>query len=177
LKDGDYSPTRQERVLVKQMQRLCEWCLPPTLAMVRTWASLTCGLEPGKNWSADFKRRHEAILDCRYLNTLDLERHKAESEPSFRQYFNILRQKMDHYRIQPQNCYNMGFLIGHLQKVKRIFPKALMKQQKLLGTGQDGSREWITIIATVCADGSSLPPALIYKAVSGDLQDTWLPRL
>lgn len=67
-----------------------------------------------------------------------------------------------------------GFLIGHLQKVKRVFPKALMQQQKLLGTAQDGSREWITLIATICADGSSLPPALIYRAVSGDLQDSWL---
>lgn len=164
-------------MLVKQIWRLCEWCLPPTPAMVRTWASLICGSEPGKNWSADFKRRNEAILDCRYLNTLDLERHQAESESSFRQYFAVLEQKIALYSIQPQNCYNMdekGFLIGHLQKVKRIFPKALMKQQKLLGTGQDGCREWITVIATICADGSSLPPALIYKAVSGDLQDTWL---
>ena len=67
-----------------------------------------------------------------------------------------------------------GFLIGHLQKVRRIFPKSLMKKQKLLGTGQDGSREWITLLATICVDGSSLPPALIYKAVSGDLQDSWL---
>jgi hypothetical protein len=67
-----------------------------------------------------------------------------------------------------------GFLIGYLQKVRRIFPKALMEKQKLLGTSQDGSREWITLLATICADGSSLPPALIYKAVSGDLQDSWL---
>ncbi|TKA53375.1 hypothetical protein B0A55_12722, partial [Friedmanniomyces simplex] len=59
------------------------------------------------------------------------------------QYSTILRQKIDQYSIQPQNCYNMdekGFLIGHLQKVRRIFPKALMQQQRLLGTGQDGSR-------------------------------------
>jgi hypothetical protein len=34
-----------------------------------------------------------------------------------------------------------GFLIGHLQKVRRIFPKALMQQQRLLGIGQDGSKE------------------------------------
>jgi hypothetical protein len=80
---------------------------------------------------------------------------------------------MDKYNIQPHNCYNMdekGFLIGHLQKVKRIFPKALMKKQKLLGAGQDGSREWITLLATICADGSSLPPALIYKAVQVENQ-------
>jgi hypothetical protein len=67
-----------------------------------------------------------------------------------------------------------GFLIGHLQKVRRIFPKALMQQQKLLGTNQDGSKEWITVITTMCANGSSLPPTPIYKAVSGDLQDLWL---
>jgi hypothetical protein len=136
-----------------------------------------CGKDPGKNWSASFKARHKDILDCRYLNTIDLARHKADSEASYSQYFTIPRQKMEQYSIQPRNCYNMdekGFLIGHLQKVRRIFPKALMQQQRLLGTGQDGSREWITLIATICADGSSLPPALIYKAVSGDLQDSWL---
>lgn len=84
---------------------------------------------------------------------------------------------MNHYNIQPQICNNMdekGFLIGHLEKVESIFPKALTEQQKLLGAGQDGSREWITLIAIIRADGSSLPPALISKAVSGDLQDTWL---
>jgi hypothetical protein len=81
---------------------------------------------------------------------------------------------MDKYNIQPHNCYNIdekGFLISHLQKVKRIFLKALMKKRKLLGARQDSSREWITLLATICTDGSSLPLALIYKAVSGNLQD------
>jgi hypothetical protein len=168
---------KQELVLVRHISRLCEWCLPPTPAMVTTWAASICGIEPGKDWSAAFKARHKDILDSRYLNTLDLARHKADSEASYRQYFTVLRQKIDQYNIQPHNCYNMdekGFLIGYLQKVRRIFPKALMEKQKLLGTGQDGSREWITLLATICADGSSLPPALIYKAVSGDLQDSWL---
>jgi hypothetical protein len=136
-----------------------------------------CSTEPGKDWSAAFKARYKDVLNSRYLNTLDLIRHKADSEASYRQYFTVLRQKIDQYNIQPHNCYNMdekGFLIGYLQKVRRIFPKALMEKQKLLGTSQDGSREWITLLATICAAGSSLPPALIYKAVSGDLQDSWL---
>jgi hypothetical protein len=93
------------------------------------------------------------------------------------EYFAVLKEEIMQYNIQPHNCYNMdekGFLIGHLQKVKRIFPKALMRTHKLLGTGQDGARHWTTLTATICADGSSLPPALIYKAVSGNLQDTWL---
>lgn len=39
---------------------------------------------------------------------------------------------------------------------------------------QDSSREWITLIATICADGSHLSPSLIYPAASGNLQDSWL---
>jgi hypothetical protein len=168
---------KQELMLVKQINKLSEWCLPPTPSMVRAWAAALCGTEPGKNWSAAFRARHKDELDCRYLSTIDLERHKSDSESSYRQYFTVLKEKINQYNIQPHNCYNMdekGFLIGHLQKVKRIFPKALMRTHKLLGTGQDGARHWITLIATICADGSSLPPALIYKAVSGNLQDTWL---
>jgi hypothetical protein len=167
----------QETVLANHIQRLCDWCLPPTPAMVATWAEKLCGQKPNKNWLAGFKARHKDVLDCRFLNAIDLARHKADSTASYRQYFSTLKEKMNQYSIQPHNCYNMdekGFLIGRLHKVRRLFPKALVQRQKLLGAGQDGSRQWITLIATICADGSSLPPALIYKATSGDLQDSWL---
>jgi hypothetical protein len=129
---------KQELVLVNEIQKLCDWCLPPTPAIVTLWASHIYGKEPGKNWSAGFKARHKDILDCRYADTIDLARHKADSKTSYSQYVTMLRQKMEQYSIQPQNCYNIdekGFLIGHLQKVRRIFPKALMQQQRLLGTG------------------------------------------
>jgi hypothetical protein len=162
-------------VLVEHIRRLSESCLPPIPAMVTLWAAVLCRSEPGKNWSASFKARHKDILDSRCLQAINLVRHKADSRASYEQYFTKLRQKMDQYNIQSHNCYNIdekGFLIGHLQKVRRSFPKALMQQQKLLGTGQDGSRECITVITTIYADGSSLPLALIYKAVSGDLQDS-----
>ena len=67
-----------------------------------------------------------------------------------------------------------GFLIGILSKLKRIFSKNAWEKTSLIGAGQDGNREWITIIATICADGSNLSPGLIYQAVSGNIQDSWL---
>jgi hypothetical protein len=67
-----------------------------------------------------------------------------------------------------------SFLIGKLQKARRIFARELYEQGSPAGAGQDGSREWITVVATICADGTRLSPALIYKAISGNLQDTWL---
>jgi hypothetical protein len=152
---------------------LCEAQLSLTEQAVAATSKVVLCLRP----SLHFSIRYKDELDCRYLNTIDLETHKADSEHSYRQYFVVLQQKIIQYNIEPHNCYNMdekGFLIGHLQKGKRISPKALMKAQKLICTGKDGARRWILLIATICADGSSLPPALIYKATSGNLQDTWL---
>lgn len=42
---------------------------------------------------------------------------------------------------------------------------------------QDGNREFISLLACVCADGTALPPALIYQGKSGDLQNTWMEDL
>jgi hypothetical protein len=67
-----------------------------------------------------------------------------------------------------------GFLIGVLKKAKRVFTKSAYKTGQLLRAGQDRNREWITILAAICQDSSFLPPSLIYQAVTGNLQDTWL---
>ena len=39
---------------------------------------------------------------------------------------------------------------------------------------QDGSREFISLLAFICADGTAGPPVLIYKGASGDLQNIWV---
>lgn len=167
----------QEKELLKYIRRLCERCLPPTPKIVANIAQEICGKKPSKNWSTRFVARHKDQLDARYLNTLDLARHEADSRASYEHYFDILSARIKEYDILPENMYNMdekGFLIGKLQKTQRVFTKDLYKQGRLGGAGQDGSREWITVVATICADGTSLSPTLIYKAVSGNLRDTWL---
>jgi len=61
--------------------------------------------------------------------------------------------------------YNMdekGFLVGILLKMKRVFSRRLYEQGTIKQLIQDGNREWITTIACICADGTSLTPALIY---------------
>lgn len=145
--------------------------------MVVGWAADIAGHEPGHNWASDFKKRNLEVLDSRYLDTLDISRHKADSFEAFQEYFDQVRKKIAMHKILPENMYNMdekGFLIGQVHKSRRFFSKALQKSQGLLGSNQDGSRDWITMLATICADGSVLPPALIYKAISGDVQDSWL---
>ncbi len=67
-----------------------------------------------------------------------------------------------------------GFLLGLLQKTRRVFSLKHLDSGKLLDAGQDGNREWITLIATICMDMTDIPPSIIYQAISGNIQDSWL---
>ena len=84
---------------------------------------------------------------------------------------------MERFHILPKNTYNFdkkGFLIGLARKCKRIVAMAQLLMKQLMGASQNGNRENITLMATICADGSRIPPALIYQNETGLIQDTWL---
>lgn len=67
-----------------------------------------------------------------------------------------------------------GLMIGKIKKMKRVFNRQAYSEGKLLGAVEDGNREWITMIATICADGSWHRPMLIYSAAGEDVQDNWI---
>lgn len=66
------------------------------------------------------------------------------------------------------------FLAGISRFKKRVVALGQLLTKQLLGSSQDGSREFITLIVSICADSTCLPPALIYKSESGEIVDTWL---
>ena len=41
----------------------------------------------------------------------------------------------------------------------------------------NGNREFITLIACICANGTSILVSLIYKGESHDLQDSWVDQI
>uniref|UniRef100_A0A0D2YJN5 DDE-1 domain-containing protein n=1 Tax=Fusarium oxysporum (strain Fo5176) TaxID=660025 RepID=A0A0D2YJN5_FUSOF len=67
-----------------------------------------------------------------------------------------------------------GFHLGVINRTKRVFDVNAKRQGKLLGASQDGNRSWITFLACICQDMTSLPPFLIYQGKPGQVQDTWL---
>jgi len=67
-----------------------------------------------------------------------------------------------------------GFLIGMVGRSKRIFSKRQWDKKEVRASIQDGSREFITVLACCCADGSSLPPGLIYAAARGAIRSSWV---
>jgi len=59
-------------------------------------------------------------------------------------------------------------------EAKRVFSGRMWERKEVKAALQDGSRAWITLLACVCADGSALPPGLIYEAVNKAIQSDWV---
>ncbi|KAF1959163.1 hypothetical protein CC80DRAFT_514467 [Byssothecium circinans] len=96
---------------------------------------------------------------------MDRVRHQADSG------------KIEGYDIEPRHTYNMdekGFLTRVIGRSKRIFSKAMWDRGEVKLALQDGNREWITILACVCADGIALPPGLLFAAANNALQSAWV---
>ena len=72
------------------------------------------------------------------------------------------------------NWDEKGFILGLAHAVKHIMSLGALKAGWIMGAMQDGSQEFISLLACICADGTALPPMLIYKGESPDLQNTWV---
>ena len=70
-----------------------------------------------------------------------------------------------------------GFLIRIIGRSKRIFSRRMWEKKEVTASLQDGSRAWITVLACICADGSALPPGLIYEAANKGIQSTWVEEI
>jgi hypothetical protein len=168
---------QQELELLRYIERLTRQGLPPTRAMMRNFASQIAQREVGVHWVDRFVQRHPDELISKWSTSIDNNRHKADSEKKYSLYFDLMREKITQYHVEPRHTYNMdekGFMLGAVGRTKRIFSKASYEDGKRRNTIQDGSREWITLLACICADGSYLEPALIYKSKAGSIQDSWL---
>ncbi|KAI9037196.1 uncharacterized protein KD926_000769 [Aspergillus affinis] len=168
---------RQVKVLISHINRLSEKGLYISFEMLRNLAHEISGNRPGKQWPSRFIKRYSDDLISRYTTGIDSSRKKADSALNYALYFELLTRKISEYDIQQEDIYNMdekGFLIGMLSKAKRIFSKPLYEKNGMKQRLQDGNREWITTLACICADGTSLSPGLIYQAASSKLQDSWL---
>jgi hypothetical protein len=77
---------------------------------------------------------------------------------------------MREHEIKERNTYNIdkkGFFVGIAHRRKRIFSKAVYESGERTAAMRDSNREWVTLLACVCASGEALPPTLIYQSISG----------
>ena len=84
-------------------------------------------------------------------------------------FFDILKEVLQKYHIPVENIYNMdekGVQLGVGQRVYAL----VQRSQETVNQIEDGNRELVTIIEAVCADGSVIPPSVVFKDVKRDLE-------
>jgi DNA-binding Lrp family transcriptional regulator len=132
---------QQELELVEYLKRLTDRGLAPRKEMVRSFASQIAQEPVGEKWVKRFLSRNDSHLTFQWTTGMDSVRHKADSEDKYNLYFELLHQKMEEYKIEPRNTYNMdekGFLIGIIGKSKRVFSKKAWEQKRVKPPG------WLT---------------------------------
>ncbi len=67
-----------------------------------------------------------------------------------------------------------SFLLEVLQKTQRVFSLKHFDSDKLLSADQDDNREWIILIAIICMNMTYILSLIIYQAISGNVQNSWL---
>ncbi|EDN08188.1 predicted protein [Histoplasma mississippiense (nom. inval.)] len=167
----------QENRLLFHINRLADRGFPCTPQILHNLVVEILKEPIGANWVARFCQRHKDVIKSVYLRNIDQKRKIADNSTYFKHYFDLLQEKITKYNIEPGNIYNFdekGFLLGFIHTLKRIVSINALKSGRTIGASQDGCREFITLLASICADGTSLPPALIYQGESRDMQDTWL---
>ncbi|KAJ8474688.1 hypothetical protein ONZ51_g7033 [Trametes cubensis] len=128
----------------------------------------------GKEWTHRFLIRHSKELHPYWSHALDNARARAVNPNNKDAYFALLKNVLEGDEsegpLAPDCIYGMdetGLQEGVGVSERVIGPAG----QKVQYQQRSGERENITIIVTICADGSTTPPAVIYK---GDAyQSNW----
>ena len=145
--------------------------------MVRKLASSVAKKQLGKRWADRFLERHAEELIIKWSHGIDHSRKNADSFINYKLYFELLQQKIEEYEIEPRHMYNMdekGFLLGVGSRSKRVFSRTWYESGAGKAYIQDGSREWTTILACICADGTALPPSFIFSSANSTIQSSWV---
>jgi hypothetical protein len=168
---------QQEDELVLYIKSLTARRFPPTRAMIQNFACKVAHERVSERWVSRFLVRHNNSLTSRWTDAMDRDRYQADSGHRYKAFFEEIYDQMTRHDIQLEHSYNMdekGFLLGTIGKSKRIFSKTLWEQGGVKKSMQDGNSEWITTVACICADGSALPPVLLFASNNSTLQCTWV---
>ena len=126
---------------------------------------------PGYDWATAFMRRHNMTLKTGGM--MQLARKSVTSDPFvIYGFYDILRQEMARLEImeRPECIWNLdetGFPLDP-SKAKTIGTKGA----KTVRVTSGSSRENISVLATCCADGTSLDPLIIFKGKN--MQSSWV---
>ena len=125
----------------------------------------------GEQWVRRFLARHPELASVR-PRSIDAARVKDCTPERLRRWFDDLEKVIKEYNIKPKNIYNMdesGFAIGETEPARCIINTQIRQRFQ----AKPGRQEWVSVAECVCADGTVIPPLVIFKAEN--LSTEWIP--
>ena len=125
----------------------------------------------GKDWVRRFILCHPELASVT-LQTIEAVWVKDASAERLQHWFSDLQKVNTEYNIKPENTYNMdetGFAIG-VEEAGRCIINAQVHQKY---QAMPSRQEWVSVVECVCADGTVVPPLVIFTAEN--LSTQWIP--
>jgi len=117
----------------------------------------------GLNWTYRFSKKYSERIKIACSRPLEDKRGRATNPHNNEAWWKLLGDTVTKYKIKEENTYasdEVGIQAqggGEREYVFGPRTKAAPYQQR------SGTRENITTIVTICADGTTMPPAVIFK--------------
>ena len=143
--------------------------MPLSLSSVAEYASVIINGPISTRWVYAFRKWHPDLV-VRWTTGLEFCCAQVLNKTQVTGFFNILHDLLTHYKITPNNLYNMdekGVQLGVGKQTQALVDR----DQKSVHQLKNGDRELVTVIEAVSTDGEALPPSVIFKAKRQNL--TW----
>jgi len=117
---------------------------------------------PDGKWCQHFLDRHSDELGTFWSKPLARERAQGLNPENVKGWFEVVKRCVVDEEIWPEDCYGMdetGTTMGNHMKEHVVGQKGRKVHHRQGG----GDRENVTAIITICTDGTTLRPTLIYK--------------
>lgn len=170
------SHAHQQKLSPSQELILKEWIkvmgrrgMPLAYKAIAEHASIVVQEDVSVNWAWSFRKRHPD-LKARWTTGLEACRAQCLNRVLIAEYFDILEEILIKYDISCENVYNMDEKGIQMGIGGRTMVLVDHDQKGAVYHIEDGNRELVTVIETICADGSSLHPSVIFKGKTRDLE-------
>jgi hypothetical protein len=158
----------EERVLVDFILESADRACPLTSSSIREHANAILsyrevpGEKVGEAWTQRFLERYRGELQTHWSSPLATERAKSLNKEAVSHWFQLVEERLVKRGIKKHNIYGMdesGFPPSHTG-MERVVGRRGSKIQHRAGSA---NRENVMALVTICADGSTLKPTIIFK--------------
>ena len=171
-------PPKEELMIVAWITQKCHAKIPTTMLEViykgnqiikiqNHFATDTRRGPLTDSWYYQFYKRHKDVLSKRRVEGLDISRQEGRSSARIIEYYSILRDMLFGQNFKQSKIFNLDETPCPINNIPRY--SIWKKDIKDAHVSQPDNRMVLTMLACVAANGTALPPLIIFQGKTVDL--------